>query len=178
MNLQEGHRSVPGPEGPSGCPAPPPAPLTCRVGSRVAKWESCSLKALSFSSYWLGEGPAASSGCPALLGASGPGHSIAPPALYTLFRPLPVPWIPCPPHHVDIWMFGSPGWGSTYPGPGCDPSTWRSVDRDGDPTATHLCTACSSSAFLSASLSWEGQSATDCAGPALPPAGTLPLPGP
>lgn len=26
------------------------------MGSRVARWESCSLKALSFSSYWLGEG--------------------------------------------------------------------------------------------------------------------------
>lgn len=41
-------------------PAPPAAP-TCRVGSRAASWESCSLKALSFSSYWLGEGQAASS---------------------------------------------------------------------------------------------------------------------
>lgn len=64
MNLQKRPGSVPGPGGVlwAGVPGPAPsAPLTCRVGSRVAKWESCSLKALSFSSYWLGEGQAASS---------------------------------------------------------------------------------------------------------------------
>lgn len=35
-----------------------PSTLTCRVGSKEARWASCSLKALSFSSYWLGEGQA------------------------------------------------------------------------------------------------------------------------
>lgn len=35
-----------------------PSTLTCRVGSKEARWASCSLKALSFSSYWLGRGQA------------------------------------------------------------------------------------------------------------------------
>lgn len=38
--------------------SPPHLNLTCRVGSKEAKWVSCSLKPLSFSSYWLGEGQA------------------------------------------------------------------------------------------------------------------------
>lgn len=78
-------------------PAPPAAP-TCRVGSRAASWESCSLKALSFSSYWLGEGQAASSprgGQLASQGTIGWGGATAPPASL-----CPEP--PCLPH----WPLG------------------------------------------------------------------------
>lgn len=75
-----------------------PAAPTCRVGSRVASWESCSLKALSFSSYWLGEGQAASSprgGQLASPGTTGWGGATAPPASL-----CPEP--PCLPH----WPLG------------------------------------------------------------------------
>lgn len=92
-------------------PAPPAAP-TCRVGSRVASWESCSLKALSFSSYWLGEGQAASSprgGQLASPGTTGWGSATAPPASL-----CPEP--PCLPHWPLGCSLPRAGRGGAWPG--------------------------------------------------------------
>lgn len=183
VNLWEGHRSAPGwGQGALWARVPStaaPAPLTCRVGSRAASWESCSLKALSFSSYWLGEGQAASfprGGRLTAPGTSGWGNAVAPPALCAL---------PChPPCALNLLAFltrRTPG--CFAPQGGAGPVQSQAVSqvcgrrpggRDGEPA--HLCTARSNTAFLSASLSWEGQSATDWACPAPPPPSALPLP--
>lgn len=98
-------------------PAPPAAP-TCRVGSRAASWESCSLKALSFSSYWLGEGQAASSprgGQLASPGTTGWGGATAPPALRTLPR-QPLCALSLPAFLTGHWAVRSPGRGGAWPG--------------------------------------------------------------
>lgn len=112
---------------PAGVPSPVSlVPLTCSVGSRVARWESWSLKALSFSSYWLGVG-----------GVGGrqshlPGECCSPPRsgdlrsqkfhLPTTFvHPSPSP-VPCILSHPALLTqrSRSPGWGRVCPGPGSE----------------------------------------------------------
>lgn len=84
MNLQEGPGSV---LGLWVCVQPyTPSTLTCRVGSKEARWASCSLKALSFSSYWLGEGQARLFGLRGAVPAPPGGYLALQPRVFTSER--------------------------------------------------------------------------------------------